>query len=121
MGIANIDVFQESATIASACNKVLRQLFLKPDTIGLNHTGGYTGNKNYSRKAMTWLVYGEQTDGCHMRHGRNGREYRLPELSNFRWTVTVRKKRSYMNLSAVTDTATLASYSATRLQWQVTH
>jgi hypothetical protein len=45
MGIANIDVFQESVTIASACNKVLRKLFLKPDTIGLIPTGGYTGNK----------------------------------------------------------------------------
>jgi hypothetical protein len=30
-----------------------------------------------------WLVYREQTDGCHIRHGRNGRECRLPELPNF--------------------------------------
>ena len=31
--VGNIDVFHESVTIASACNKVLRKLFLKPDTI----------------------------------------------------------------------------------------
>jgi hypothetical protein len=72
MAIANIDVFQESVTIASACNKVLRKLFLKPDTIGLIPTGGYTGYKNYSHKAMMWLVYREQTDECQIRHGRNG-------------------------------------------------
>jgi hypothetical protein len=78
----NIDVFQEYITIASACNKVLRRLFLKPDTIGLIPTGGYTGNIIYSRKAMTWLVYGEQKDGCRIQHGRNGREYRCPELPN---------------------------------------
>jgi G:T-mismatch repair DNA endonuclease (very short patch repair protein) len=83
MGIAKVDVFQESVAIASACNKVLRKLFLKPHTIGLIPTGGYTGNKNYSRKAMMWLVYREQTDECRIRHGRNGREYRLPELPNF--------------------------------------
>ena len=30
--INNIDVFLESITIGSACNKVLRKRFLKPDT-----------------------------------------------------------------------------------------
>jgi hypothetical protein len=56
MRVGNIDVFQESVTIPSACNKVLRKLFLKPDTIGLITTCGYTGNVNYSRKAMMWPV-----------------------------------------------------------------
>jgi G:T-mismatch repair DNA endonuclease (very short patch repair protein) len=32
---------------------------------------------------MMWLVYREQIDGCRIRHGRNGREFRLPELPNF--------------------------------------
>jgi hypothetical protein len=73
MGIANIDVFQKSVTFASACSKVLRRLFLKPYNNGLIIKGGYTGNKNYSRKAMMWLVHREQTDGCHIRHGRYGR------------------------------------------------
>jgi hypothetical protein len=61
--------------------------FLKPDTIGLIPTVGYTGNKNYSPKAIMWLVYREQTDGCHIRHGRNGRDFTLPELPNFRVNV----------------------------------
>ena len=56
----NIHVFPESVTIASVCNKVLRKLFLKPYTIGLIPTGGYSGNVNYSKKALMWLVYREQ-------------------------------------------------------------
>jgi hypothetical protein len=80
--IGNIDVFLESITIASACNKVLRKRFLQPNTIGLFPTEGYSGNVGYSKKAVMWLVYKEQTDGCKILHGRNGREYRLPELPN---------------------------------------
>jgi hypothetical protein len=82
MRVGNIDVFQESVTIASACHKVLRKLFLKLDTIGVIPTGGYTSNVNYSKKAMMWLVYREHTDGCHIRHARNGLEFILPELTN---------------------------------------
>jgi hypothetical protein len=66
MRVGNIDVFQESVSIASSYNKVLRKLFLKPYTIGLIPTGEYTGNINYSIKAMMWIVYREQTDGYHM-------------------------------------------------------
>jgi len=33
MQFGHIDVFVESITIVSACNKVLRKRFLKPDTI----------------------------------------------------------------------------------------
>jgi hypothetical protein len=64
MQIGNIDVFQESITIASACNKVLRKRFLKPDTIGLIPKGGYTSNIKQSKKAFMWLVHKERTDGC---------------------------------------------------------
>ena len=78
--VGNINVFHESVTIASACNKVLHKLFLKPDTIGLIPTGGYSGNVNHGKKAMMWLVYGEQLDSCRIMHGRNGREFRLPKL-----------------------------------------
>jgi hypothetical protein len=78
--IGNIEVFIESITFGSACNKVLRRRFLKPDTIGLIPAGGYTGNVNYSKKAIMWLVYREKVDGCTIMHGRNAREYRLPEL-----------------------------------------
>jgi hypothetical protein len=79
LAIGNIEVFLEATSIASACNKVLRKLFLKPDTIGLTPTGGYSGNVNYSKKAIMWLIDKEQSDGCKITHGRNGREYRLPE------------------------------------------
>jgi hypothetical protein len=57
--IANIDVFQESITIASACNKLLRKRFLKPYTIGIITASGYTGGVKYSKKAIIWLLYRE--------------------------------------------------------------
>jgi hypothetical protein len=38
--IGNIEVFLESFTISSACNKVLRKRFLKPYIIGLIPSGG---------------------------------------------------------------------------------
>jgi hypothetical protein len=79
MAIGKIEVFLEAITIASACNKVLRKRFLKPDTTGLIPTGGYSSNVNYSKKAIMWLIYKEQTDRFKLTHGRNGREYRLPE------------------------------------------
>jgi UV DNA damage repair endonuclease len=47
--IGNIEMCQEAVTIASTFNKVLRKLFLKTDTVGLIHTGGYSGNVNYSK------------------------------------------------------------------------
>jgi len=83
MEIGNIDVFLEAVTIASACNKVLRKQFLKPQIIGLIPTGAYCCNKNYSKKALMWLLHMQQVDNCHIKHARNGREYRLPELPNF--------------------------------------
>jgi hypothetical protein len=73
-------VFLKSILIAYACNRVWRKRFLKPCTIGLIPTGGYTGNVNYSKKALMWLVHREQTDGCKILHGGNGREYRLPDV-----------------------------------------
>jgi hypothetical protein len=79
----NIDVLLEAVTIASACNKVLRKKFLKPETIGLIPSGGYTANNRYSKKALTWLLENEQTDGCQIQHARNGREYRPPELAQY--------------------------------------
>jgi len=83
MEIGNIEVFLEAVTIASACNKVLRKKFLKPETIGLLPSGGYTANNRYSKKALMWLMHMEQTDGCHIQHARNGREFRPPELPHF--------------------------------------
>jgi len=80
--IGNVDVFTESVTITSACNKLLRKRFLQPNTIGILPTGGYSCNVNQSKKALMWLVHRERTDECRISHGRNGREFRLPELPN---------------------------------------
>jgi len=40
MEVGNVDVFLESCTIASACNKVFRKRFLEPETMGLIPSGG---------------------------------------------------------------------------------
>jgi len=60
MEIGNIEVFLEELTIASACNKMLRKKFLKPETIGLIPSGGYSAN---NKKALIWLLHMKQTDG----------------------------------------------------------
>jgi hypothetical protein len=44
--IGQVEVFLEFMTIASACNKVLQRLFLKPNTIDLIPKGGYSGKIN---------------------------------------------------------------------------
>jgi len=80
--IGNIEVFLEALTIASACNKVLRKKILKPETIGLIPPGGYSANRRYSKKVL-WLLHTERMDGCHIRHARNGREFRPPELPHY--------------------------------------
>jgi len=48
--IGNFEVFLEALTIASACNKVLRKKFLKPETVGLIPAGGYSANNRYGKK-----------------------------------------------------------------------
>ena len=81
--IGNVDVSLQFCTIASACNKVLLKRFLKPETIGLMPTGGYSCNQNYRKKSLMWILYVEEMDGYKMMHARNGREYRRPELLHF--------------------------------------
>jgi len=81
--IGNIEVFLEAIKIASACNKVLRKRFLNTDTIGLIPMGGYGGNVNYSKKSLIWLFHIVKLVGeGKILPGRNGRDYRLPELSH---------------------------------------
>jgi len=55
--VGKADVFLESCTIASACNKVYRKRFLKPETIGLIPSGGYSCNRNYSKRALMWILH----------------------------------------------------------------
>jgi len=47
---------------------LLRRKVLKPDTIGLILTGGYTCNNKYSKKAIMWLLHMVQTDGVTIKH-----------------------------------------------------
>jgi hypothetical protein len=82
--IGNVDVFLESMTIASACNKVFRKKFLLPDWIGIIPTGGYTDNRKQSKKAIAWLMLEEWKEGKRILHGRNGKECRLPEVPDIR-------------------------------------
>ena len=83
MQIGHIDVFVESNTITSACNKVLRKRFLEPDTIGHIPTGWYNCNNRYIKKALMRLLHMVKADWVQIIHGCNGREYRLPELQSF--------------------------------------
>ena len=62
--IGNVEVFLEAITIASVYNKLLRKRFLNPDTLGFIPKGGYSGNVNYSKKVLMWLVYREMMDGA---------------------------------------------------------
>ena len=39
--------------------------------------------KNYSKKAIMWLLLMEVTDGVKIMNSRNGREYKVPELPHF--------------------------------------
>jgi len=59
------------------------QELLKPETIGLIPPGGYSTNRRYSKKPLMWLLHMERTDGCHIQHARNGREFRPPELPHY--------------------------------------
>jgi hypothetical protein len=48
--ITNNEVFLETLTIASACNKVLRKKILKAETVGLIPAECCSANKRYSEK-----------------------------------------------------------------------
>ena len=81
--VGNVDVFLGSCSLASACNKVFRKRFLKPETIGLIPSGEYSCNQNYSKKELMWILHMEEEDNCKIIHARNGRKVRLPELPHF--------------------------------------
>jgi len=108
MQIGNLDIFLESITIVSACNKVLRKRFLQHDTIGLIPTGGYKCNKNYSKKAMMWLLHMEETDGVNIMHGRECTNY--PSLV---LTVTVPRLEKYTSSLDVIFTVTRVNRTVT--------
>ena len=47
-----VDPLTESVTIASACNRVFRKNFLKPNTIGIIPPGGYRRHEKQSAIAI---------------------------------------------------------------------
>jgi hypothetical protein len=64
--IGKLEVFLESMTIASACNKVFRKKFLQPERIGLIPAGGYTNKRKQSKKPIAWLKRGRRARGSCM-------------------------------------------------------
>lgn len=52
--IRNVEVFLESMTIASACNKVFRKKFFQPKRIGIIPARGYMDNRKESKKAIAF-------------------------------------------------------------------
>jgi len=115
--IGKREVFLEAITIASACNKVLRKQFLKPDTIGLIPTGGYSGNVNYSKKSLMWLVYRErQTGVARYCTGAMDASTGCQISLTLVWTVSARRQGPCTNFSAVTTTVIRANPTVTSLQ-----
>jgi len=119
MQIGIIEVFLEAITIASVCSKVLRKRFFKPDTIRLIPTGGYSGNVNYSKKALMWLVY-MGGGGRKILHWRNGREYRLPEPPSLMWMVSARRRGPCTSFSDVTTMIIHANPTVTSVRSEET-
>ncbi|KAK5650251.1 hypothetical protein RI129_001280 [Pyrocoelia pectoralis] len=74
-----VDPFTEACTIASACNKVFRRRFLKPNTIGLIPVGGYRMADTQSKIALQWLRWIEHSQQISIQHAGKAREYRIPE------------------------------------------
>ena len=114
MHVSNI--FLESVTFASACNKVLRKRFLEPDTIGLIPTGGYTCNNTYTKKAMIWLLDMEQKDGVKLSTGAMAGSIKYPNYPNLVWTVTVQSPKRYISSTVVFMTGIRVSRSVTSPQ-----
>jgi len=100
---------------------VLLKGFLKPVTIGIIPTGGYSGNVNHSKKALMWLVYKEIMDGGReILHGRNGREYGLTDLTNFSVDGYARRRAYCTNFSAIATTLTTANPIVTSIRCEGT-
>jgi hypothetical protein len=74
-----VDPFESSLTIASACNRVFRKLFLKPDTIGIIPFNGYQKDENQSAIALKWIKWISHKDSLYIRHKLNGGEVKIGE------------------------------------------
>ena len=72
--------FYKSFTLASACNRVFRQLFLKPRSLALLHMEDEKLKmQNHSILAIKWLKYLNIAENLspQIRHARNGGEVRV--------------------------------------------
>ena len=70
----NLDPFKYCVAIASACNCVFRQNFLKENTIGLILSQGYQPARKYSIMALNWLAWVHHQTGDRILHALNGGE-----------------------------------------------
>ena len=68
--------FESSITIASACNRVYRTMFLEEDQIAIIPSHGYFPGNN-SAIATCWMDYESKQKGFHIQHARNGGEVRV--------------------------------------------
>ena len=71
--------FAEASTIASACSKIFRKNYLKPDIIGVIPARGYRKTNNHSRASLEWLLVQEHTTGREIIHAGKSSEFRLKE------------------------------------------
>ena len=71
-----IDPFHKCFTIASACNKVYRTMFLQPEQVGIIPPQGYASD-NQSTIAICWLDWMAKKEGVEIQHALNGGERRI--------------------------------------------
>ncbi|KAJ8969906.1 hypothetical protein NQ317_009131 [Molorchus minor] len=70
----NVCPFTEACTIASACNKIYRRNFLKPNSIGIIPKKGYRWRDNQSKIATQWLIWEEKQRGMNIIHSAKQQE-----------------------------------------------
>jgi len=75
-----VDPFENSLTVASACNKVYRKMFLQPKTIGIIPYNGYRGKDKQSATAIKWLQWISKKEGWNIRHKLNGGEVKIGQF-----------------------------------------
>jgi len=75
MAEGNVCPFTEATTLPSACNKIYRRNFLKPETIGIIPKGGYRWKDVQSRVAIQWLVLEEKQRNIKIISSARGREH----------------------------------------------
>ena len=77
LNTTGVDPFATCITIASACNRVFRSKFLKPDTIAIIPPQGYRPKDRHSLAAIRWLKWLSHRRGIEIKHARNYGEQRV--------------------------------------------